>query len=200
DTPGWEGSPLAKSGSYESVREKGWAEVVYSRTDEDRQAYRERNAEEIAKADRLYVRPHHFMCLSCWYNGGEGQSPRSNDTLYEIMLRIREKPDIPVTLVEGPCMACDCCDGLHTETGRCVHDCGLIRDYKKDLDVFQKLGLMPGATLPAKEFLNLLYEKIPSTRNICGYGDGIVTAREWSICREPTGSPGYAKTRETGVF
>jgi len=200
DTSGWEGCPLAKSGAYESVRSKGWQEVVYLRSEEEQQNYRDLNSQEIATAQRLYVRPHHFMCLSCWYNGGEGQSPRSNDTLYEILLRIREQPDVPVTLVEGPCMACDCCDGLHPATGRCVHDCGLIRDYKKDLDVLQKLGLMPGATLPANEFIKLLFERIPSTRDICGYGDGIVTSREWGICREPTGSPGYARTRETGLL
>jgi len=200
DTPNWEGCTLAKSGAYERVHAKGWQEVVYLRSQEERQQFRARNVQEIATAERLYIRPHHIMCLACWFNGGEGQSPRPNDTLYEILLRIREKPDIPVTLVEGTCMACDCCDGLHPENGRCVHDGGLIRDYKKDLDVLQKLGLMPGATLPANELIKLLFERIPSTRDICGYGDGIVTSREWAICGDPNGTPGYARTRETGLL
>ena len=200
DTPGWEGCPLAKSGAYESVRAIGWQEVVYLRSDKEQQTYRDRNVREIATAERLLIRPHHFMCLACWYNGGEGHSPRPNDTLCEILARIREQPDIPITLVEGPCVACDCCDGLHPETGRCVHDCGLIRDYKKDLDVFQKLGLMPGATLPANELIDVLFDRVPSTRDICGYGDGTVTSREWSICREPEGCPGYTRTRQTGLI
>ena len=47
-----------------------------------------------------------------------------------------------------------------------------LRDQKKDLDVLQKLGLKYGDTLPARQLFQLLYERIPSTRDICGYGDG----------------------------
>lgn len=200
DTPGWEGCPHARSGAYERVRAQGWKAVVYCRSDAEREAYRLRSAEQIATGERLFLRPHHLMCLSCWYNGGQGQLPRPNDTLYEVWQRIRRDPEVPITLVEGCCMACDCCDGFHPENGRCVHDGGLIRDYKKDLDVFQKLGLMPGATLPARQLLALLFEKVPSTRDICGYGDGIVRSREWRICGSPEGHPGYARTRATGLW
>lgn len=200
DTPGWEGCPLARSGAYESVREKGWQAVVYCRTDEEREEYRKRSIESINSGERLYIRPHHLMCLSCWYAGGEGQSPRPNDTLYEILQRIRREPEVPITLVEGCCAACDCCDGFHPETGRCVHDGGLIRDYKKDLDVLQKLGLMPGATMKARELLELLFQRVKSTREICGYGDGIVRSHEWRICGDPEGNPGYALTRERGLL
>jgi hypothetical protein len=140
------------------------------------------------------------MCFSCWYDGGKGQSPRSNDTLFEIWQRIRKNPDIPVTLVEGTCMACDCCDGFYPGNGRCVHGCGMIRDYKKDLDVFQKMGLMPGATMKGREVFALLFEKVPSTRDICGFGDGVVRSEEWKICSDPQGNPGYANTRNKGVF
>ena len=200
DTPGWEGCPLARSGAYESVRATGWKAVVYDRTEEEKAEYRRRSAERTESGDRLYVRPHHLMCLSCWYAGGKGRSPRPNDTLYEIHRRVLKEPDVPITLVEGPCEACDCCDGFHPETGRCVHGGGLVRDYKKDLDCFQKLGLMPGATLPARELFDLIFERIPSTRDICGYGDGVVRSEEWRICGGPDGNEGYATTRQTGVF
>jgi len=200
DTPGWEGCPLARSGAYESIHAKGWKAVVYDRTEDEKAEYRRRNADRIATDDRLFIRPHHLMCLSCWYAGGIGKTPRGNDTLYEVHQRIRKQPDVPLTLVEGPCEACDCCDGYHPETGRCVHGCGLVRDYKKDLDLFQKLGLMPGATLPAREVFRLIFERVGSTRDICGYGDGIVRAEEWRICGGPDGNSGYVKTRETGVF
>jgi len=33
DTPGWEGCPMARSGAYESVRAKGWQELVYRRSE-----------------------------------------------------------------------------------------------------------------------------------------------------------------------
>ncbi|MBI5687322.1 MAG: hypothetical protein HZC54_19790 [Verrucomicrobia bacterium] len=200
DTQGWEGCPLAKSGAYERVRAKGWKTVVYLRTNQEREQYRRRSVQSADKDERLFVRPHHLMCLSCWYAGGKNRSPRSNDTLFEIWQRIRREPDVSITLVEGTCMACDCCDGFHPANGRCVHSCGLIRDYKKDLDVFQKLGLMPGATMKARELFALLFQRIPSTRDICAYGDGIERSEEWKICSGPDGNPGYAATRQTGIF
>ncbi len=200
DTDGWEGCALARSGAYEGVRERGWREVVYCRSDRERAEYRRRNERAIVEGDRLFIRPHHLMCMCCWYNGGEGSGPRPNDTLAEILERIQAEPEVPITLVEGCCEACDCCDGFHPDNGRCVHAGGLIRDYKKDLDCFQKLGLMPGATLPARELIDLLFERIHSTTEICGYGDDVVTANEWRICSGPGGNAGYARTRETGLF
>ena len=199
DTLGWEGCPLAQSGAYESVRAKGWEAVVYQRSGEEMREYRERNVKQIAEGERLCIRPHHLMCLCCWYAGGEGQSPRPNDTIYEILQRIQREPDVPITLVEGCCHACECCDGFHPETRRCVHAGGLIRDFKKDLDVFQKLGLMPGATMGASELFDLLFERIPSAGDVCGYSDGVVRSEEWGICGGVT-QEGYELTRRTGIF
>lgn len=200
DTPGWEGCELARSGAYESVREGGWKEIVHARSAEEMACYRERNVRAIEEGDRIFMRPHHLMCMSCWYNGGTATGLRGNDTLAEILHRIQREPDVPVTLIEGPCQACDCCDGLDPATGRCVHACGLIRDYKKDLDCFQRMGLMPGATLPARELLDLLFERVESTTDICGCGTGVETATEWRVCGGPDGNAGYLATRRTGVF
>ncbi len=200
DTPGWEGCALARSGGYERIRAQGWRAMVHARTQEEMDASRRESVRRIEEGDRLYIRPHHLMCLACWYNGGESKGPRPNDTLFEICERIRREPSVPITLIEGTCEACYCCDGYDPETTRCTHGGGLIRDFKKDLDCFQKLGLAPGATLPARELFDLLFDRIPSTRDVCGYGDGIVRSEEWRICGDPTGSPGYARTRETGLF
>ena len=71
-----------------------------------------------------------------------------------------------------------------------------LRDQKKDLDVLQKLGLKYGDRLPARRVLELLYERIPSTRDICGYGDGEVRAPEWRICGDPDGREAYRKARD----
>ncbi len=200
DTPGWEGCALAKSGAYEKVRAGGSPEMVYFRSDQERAEFRAGNALAIAQGDRIYMRPHHIMCMACWYRGGEAEGLRPNDTLAEILQRIQADPEVPITLVEGQCEACDCCDGFHPQTGRCVHGGGLIRDLKKDLDCFQVLGLMPGATLPAREILQLIFDRIGSTTEICGYGTGEATSTEWSVCSGPGGNQGYAKTRRTGVF
>ena len=193
NTQGWQGCALAGSGAYESVHAKGSKAVVYVRSDQEREEYRHSNVERIQNDDGLFVRPHHLMCLSCSYGDGE-LAPLPSNTLFEIWKRICSEPDVPITLVEGPCMACDCCDGFHPPTGRCVHASGLIRDYKKDLDVFQKLGLMPGSTMKARDLFALLYERIPSTHAICAYGDGIIHSNEWSICSSSKGT-GYEKAR-----
>ncbi len=200
NTKGWEGCSYAAGGAYEKVLEKGWQQVVYQRSAAECKEYRIKNVERINNDGRLFVRPHHLMCFSCWYAGGKGEGPRSNDTLYEIWQRIRREPDVPVTFVEGTCMACDCCDGFYPPSGRCAHAGGLIRDYLKDLIVFQKMGLMPGATMKGREAFSLVFEKIDSTRDVCGYGDGIVRSQEWAICGDPKGNPGYEQTRISGVF
>jgi len=76
----------------------------------------------------------------------------------------------------------------------------LGNDQKKDLDVLQKLGLEYGDleygdTLPARKLYELLYERIPSTRDVCGYGDGQERAFEWRICGDPEGQESYRKAR-----
>jgi hypothetical protein len=200
NTTGWEGCSYADSGVYESISNKGFSAIVYLRDESERKAYRLASVSEIENTDKIYIRPHHLMCMCCRYDGGNGYKYYDNDNIYEIMKRVREKPDISIVLVEGVCMVCDPCDGYDPKTGRCVHGGGLIRDYKKDLDVFQKLGLMPGATMSAKELFPLMFEKIPSTRDICGYDDGIVTSYEWGICGSPEGSESYIRTIEKGIF
>ncbi|NOX55547.1 MAG: hypothetical protein GXP27_14140 [Planctomycetes bacterium] len=63
------------------------------------------------------------------------------------------------------------------------------------MDVLQKLGLRYGDTLPARKLFERLYERIPSTRDICGWGDGKERAREWRICGDPEGNETYRKAR-----
>ncbi|MCC7493031.1 MAG: hypothetical protein IT204_11805 [Fimbriimonadaceae bacterium] len=196
DTPGWEGCELAGNGVYERLRAAGWSTVTNLRSQAEKDAVRAAAAPAVARGERLYLRPHHLMCLSCWLQGEPRSDLRPEDLLTEVCQRIRAEPAVPVVLVEGQCQACDNCDGFHPANGRCVHDCGLLRDYKKDLDLFCRLGLLPGDCLPANELLRRIFEVIGSTRQICGYGDGVVRSQEWVICSSPTGNPGYDATRE----
>ena len=200
DTAGWEGCPYASSGAYEKIRVKGWSAIMRKRSDEEKNEYRKTSVAEIYTGERLYIRSHHLMCMACSYNGGKLNAQRPEDTIYEAILRIQENPDIEITLVEGCCTLCDPCDGYDPKTHRCVHGGGLIRDYKKDLDVFQKLGLMPGATMKARELFALLFERIPSTKDVCAYGDGVLTSNEWGICGGSEGNEAYRRTIENGIF
>lgn len=200
DTPGWEGCPLARSGAYEQARARGWQALVGERPAAERAEARRQSVERIRTEPVLRLRPHHLMCMSCWVGSTGGKGSRENDTLDEVWRRICRDPGVDVLLVEGCCEACWCCDGFHPPSGRCVHGGGLIRDYKKDLDVFQKLGLMPGARLNAREALRRIYDRIPSTRDVCGYGTGEATSSEWRVCGGPDGHPGYSEARRTVRF
>lgn len=201
DTPGWEGCRHARSGAYESVRARGPHSVVYRRPQTQKDEARRQSAARIATDPILAIRAHHLMCMACWYNGGDGPlRQRPEDTIWELWKRIQAEPDVPLRLVEGCCEVCFCCDGYHPETMRCVHGGGLIRDYKKDLDVLQKLGLKPGAIMPARNLLQLLFSRIKTTTEVCGYGDGVARSDEWAVCGGPDGNPGYEKTAQTGML
>ena len=197
DTLGWEGCPFARNGTYEQMREIGASAVVSIPDAADVARRNALAAKEIETADHLYIQAHILMCICCDYDGGQGGSKRGMDELYELRNKMIDNPDIPVTLVDdGLCMACGSCDGYDIPSRRCVHQGGLIRNFKKNMDTLQKLGLMPGDTLKARDFYRLLFEKIPSTKLICSFGDGIVTSPQWTICGGPEGHPGYERTRK----
>ena len=92
------------------------------------------------------------------------------------MLVTRLVGSVVACVVAGP-LTPEACGGFDAVPCRCVHRGGLICNFKKNLDVLQKLGLMPGATMKAGELYNLLFERISSAKEICGYGDEIVTVR-----------------------
>jgi hypothetical protein len=135
--------------------------------------------------------------MSCFYGAHlDKLAPIKEDNLFEAIDAIHKNPDIPVTLIPGCCMICPPCSHYDPETNLCLGGRSMaLRDQKKDLDVLQKLGLKYGDTLPARQLYELLYERIPSTRDICGWGDGEVRAREWSICGDPQGKETYRKAR-----
>ncbi len=197
NTPGWEGCPLARGGFYELARSNGSRNLVFDRVAGEKAEARKSSIARIRNDPVLRIRPHHLMCMSCWYGAGQVCSPRSDDTLDVLWERISTDPDLEIMLVEGNCEACHCCDGFHPASTRCVHACGLIRDYKKDLDIFQKLGLLPGARMNARKLLGRIFQCIPSTREVCGYGTGVVTGQEWKICGGPEGNTGYRLARES---
>jgi hypothetical protein len=135
--------------------------------------------------------------MSCFYGARiDNLAPIKEDNLFEAIDAIHKNPNIPITLVPGCCMICPPCSHYDPETNLCLGGRSMaLRDQKKDLDVLQKLGLKYGDTLPARQLYELLYERIPSTRDICGWGDGEVRAREWSICGDPQGKETYRKAR-----
>ncbi|RJS84056.1 DUF1284 domain-containing protein [Candidatus Bathyarchaeota archaeon] len=194
----WWSCPNAQRGFYEKARKAGIKLFIKTRSREGMRKAKEESVAEIYSAERLYIRPHHLMCIVCFYGRG-GSKPLEQDNLYEVLKRTQEDPDVPITLVEGCDMICPPCPGYNPETHLCDVVCGLIRDYKKDLDVLQKLDLTPGATLKARNLYKLLFERIPSAMDICGYGDGIERSYEWAICGN-VHAKYYEKGRKKGIF
>jgi hypothetical protein len=205
--PGWEECPYARSGVFERMREgrvglggdppnNPMYIFLTPRSDEETAAAKAASVAAIEKAERLFIRPAHLMCIACYYGGG-GDEPLSEDNLYELRLRMEENPDIPVTLTEGCCMVCDSCHAYDPERNICFH--AHVRTPLRDLMVLRKLGLRPGSTLPAREMYRLLFERIPTAPEICGWGDMENVTAEWLCCGGAT-SGNYERAIERGFM
>ncbi len=192
----WRGCPQAESGSYEKGRALGINALIPPRDPQEKVQYKQKSAAAIYEAHTLQIRPHHLLCMSCFHGGQEHLAPLEEDNLFEAIDVIQRQPDVPVTLIAGVCMICPPCGKYDPANKLCVGGRSMaLRDQKKDLDVLQKLGLKYGDTLPARTLLKLLYERILSTRDICGYGDGQTRASEWSICSGAEKDDAYQKAR-----
>jgi len=178
----WKGCPRAKSGFYKKGHVLGVDRIIPARTEKEKAIVKKKSAKKMYASKNLLIRPHHLMCLACFYNEGN-TAPIKEDNLFEAIDIMRKNPNVPITLIPGCCMICPPCSYYNPRTNLCVMKIGGgLRDDKKDLDVLQMLGLKYGDTLPAKKLYQLLFEKIPSTKLICGFGDGIVRGQEWTIC------------------
>lgn len=184
--------------------ELGLHAIVAWRTTEEMQWVKEKSAAAVTGADALQIRPHHLMCMSCFYGRirlrGEELAPIAPDNLYEAIVAIQRNPEICVTLIPGPCMICTPCGHLHPPTNLCISGHGMaLRDQKKDLDLLVKLGLNYGDTLPGRELFEKLYAVIASTTEICGNSTGVETASEWRVCGGPDGCEGYVRACADGL-
>jgi hypothetical protein len=135
---------------------------------------------EIAAAGRLYLRPHHLMCTMCYYGSGADEVLQI-DNLWEPILRMREDPEVEITLVEGDCLVCPPCTSYDPRSGACITVCGL-KDRRKDLDALQQLDLLPGTTMKARDLYRLYMERLPSAESVCHYTEAGRTIPEWTPC------------------
>ena len=200
----WRKDQFATQADYAKGREKGLGAIVPLRTYEEKTRVKAESARRVLEAEHLHIRPHHTMCMSCFYGRQmerDGKlSAIEEDNLYEAIMVIQRNPDVPVTLVEGPCMICPPCSGYEERGNLCVASNSMgLRDQKKDLDWLYRMNLKYGDTLAARELFRRLYEEITSTTEICGNGTGVATACEWRVCGGPKGDAGYLKARSEGL-
>jgi hypothetical protein len=196
-SPTWPHSPNVNHGDYEKGVALGCAAILPPpRTADDRLRVKEELTSEMYASDHLRIRPHHLMCMACFQQGRDGLEPIDEDQVYEAVDIIQRNPDICVTLVEGCCTICPPCGHYQPGTNLCTGGIGLgLRDEKKDLDLLEMLDLHYGDTLPARELYERLFARIEDPLQICGYGDGVVRAPEWSICAQKVKQRAFAKAR-----
>ena len=169
----WQGCPKAKAGRYERAREKGIDAIIAPR-DEDEMA---RDKEESlaamyrARTTGIRVRPHILVCAVCQYGGGT-RPPFKPDNLPELIQLILKEPDTLITMAEAAdWMMCAPCPNRAPDLNACVNvkGSGGLTNQLRDLRTLQKLGLTYGATVNAREIYRLIFEKIPSTTDICRF-------------------------------
>jgi hypothetical protein len=162
----------------EALAGRGFWAMIRPRTREEMARAKAASAEFILhRATRLFIRPNHALCILCTRHQ---DTPLAEDNLVELRRRMEREPDIPVTLTEGCCMVCDPCNIYHPGEHLCygTH----IKNTLRDLMVLERLGLPPGATLPARELYARIYARIGTLQEICGWRDGSNTAMCWAPC------------------
>ncbi len=202
EAPGWPRCWFADSGNYERGVAMGLGSLIPGRTPGEKAIAKKESADACYQANRLRIRPHHLLCLACFHGGrpAEGLAPIEEDNLYECIGAMQRNSAIPVELVRGPCMVCPPCSAYDPPSNLCIGGKSMgLRDEKKDLDTLRMLGLRYGDTVPAGKLLQLVFNAVKSTTQVCGHGDGVERSREWRVCGGPTGAESFTRGRQAGL-
>ncbi|MBM3235171.1 hypothetical protein FJZ31_02610 [Candidatus Poribacteria bacterium] len=196
----WKGCPKAMSGCYEKAREKGTAAIIPPRSEEEMEREKKESLEAMYKARKtgITIRPHILLCAVCQYGGGV-RPPFKPDNLPELIQLILKEPDTLITLAEGAdWMMCAPCPNCVPRLNACVNvnGSGGLTNQLRDLRTLQKLSLTYGTTMNARELYKLIFEKIPSTLDICRL-DSPNPSVWWDGCgARTTNNENYEKGRE----
>ncbi|MEM2885338.1 MAG: hypothetical protein QXF24_04535 [Thermoproteota archaeon] len=196
----WKGCPMARSGNYERGRKAGINAIIAPRSGEELEREKEESLRAMHAARRtgIRVRPHILVCSVCQYGSGV-RPPYREDNLPELLQLALKEPDTLVTMAEGAdWMMCAPCPNRAPGLNACgnVKGSGGGTNQLRDLRTLQKLGLTYGATLKAGELYRLIFERIPSTLDICRF-ESPSPSVWWDDCGARTkNNESYAKGRE----
>jgi hypothetical protein len=139
----------------------------------------------------LEVRPYQLMCIVCRI--GEGRKDDLGDArLTEILAAVRKDRKRPLTLCCNVDTVYRYQNPGHTDDTRE----GELFNAKRDLDILQKLGLVPGDARPALDMFDRLLTNVSTARGICGY-EGPASAA-WRGCPQAN-SGAYEKGQKAGI-
>ena len=198
----WRGCARAKTGYYEKGAKAGIEALIAPRDKEECAREKRASVAEMYRQEHLRLRPHVIMCAVCHYGstGGQG-APLANDNIVEFIEIIRRHPEVPVTLMQGAdWMICASCPRRVPQLNACVNVAGSggLSNEKRDLDLLQRIGLTYGSTLPAREMLGLIFERVHTTMKICRR-DSPSLSVWWDECGENNRTRGeerYEKGRQ----
>jgi hypothetical protein len=199
----WRGCPRAAQGWYAKGVQAGIDALVPPR---DPEVMKREKLASVAAMQQpgcgLRIRPHVAMCAICNYGNHAGApTPLAADNIVEFVQILRERPETPVVMAQGAdWMVCAPCGRRVPGLNACVnvYGSGGLSNEKRDLDLLRTLGLAYGSTLPGREFLRLLLERVPTTQGICRR-DNPELSVWWDGCGQANrsaGNQGYAKGRE----
>ena len=195
----WKGEPR-ESCRYDEGHRLGLQAVIPGRPAEAMKTAKQVSVDALRQAAMLIIRPHHLMCMACYYRGPDDLSPIEEDNIFEIIALLQADPQISIKLVEGPCMVCPPCPMYDPQLNKCVGEVGIgLRDELKDLHVLQRLGLAYGDVRSAGELYQKLFDRIEATPEVCGFGETGYKAREWRPCGGDTGKASYVASRLSGM-
>ena len=141
---------------------------------------------------RLHVRPYELLCLICRRGRADTPVPAAADRLAELAAAIRRDPGQPVTVRANA-------DGVYRyqNPGR-ANDTpeGALFNEWRDQQILHRLGLVPGATRPARELLDRVLKEIASARDVCGGAADAPVA--WRGCPRAA-SGAYEQGRALGL-
>jgi hypothetical protein len=197
----WKGCPKAASGSYEKGHKKGIAALIPPRPEKEMLDEKKKSIEALSQAKEVTIRPHILMCAVCQYGGGL-RPPYKDDNLPELLeLILTKKPDLLIKMARSAdWMMCAPCPQRAPKLNACVNVLGSggLSNEKRDLDMLQKLGLEFGSTMKARDLFRLIFERIPTTKEICGR-ENATPSVWWDGCGESNrtkGNANYEKGRK----
>jgi hypothetical protein len=191
----WKGCPKATCGYYEQGHAQGIAVLIPPRSEPEMAAEKKKSLEALYAAQEVTIRPHILLCAVCQYGGGT-RPPYPADNLPELLeLILTKNPDVRITMArQADWMMCAPCPQRVPTLNACVNALGSggLSNEKRDLDMLQKLGLHFGSSLKARELFRLIFERIPTTQEICGRENALPSVW-WDPCGESNRSQGNAE-------
>lgn len=201
----WEGCKFALSGNYGRGLNDAIRKLTTIRSEAERAVCKQESALKMYEHRVLEIRPHHLLCVMCFSGDKQLNELRvlKEDHLYEALEIFQKNPNIPIKLVDGPCMICEPCYGFDICSRTCSAAFGMgLRDQKKDLDVLRLLGLKYGDILPAVELYKLIFDRIENFTAVCGFTTARRTGPAWHVCsgeNDLTGRKAFYKAKSCGL-